>query len=170
MQVVFPSLNMITLRNKRKLAAMNRDNYEDHPWNIQAFSTNSPWIQKDYITQVSEEIESKVTKKVSQEFSPRVTFWAPCYTFLLNAQARVHSGPVLETSRNSNRENQGTNEDCSQNDHHPEVGVSLSQSSQEFSPKETFHSDHSTECSFRASYVSICVLVSWEFILGSDTM
>ena len=57
--------------------------------------------------------------------------------FLLNTQTRVNSGPVPKTSRNLSRENQGRNEDRSQNAPHPEVEVSLSQSSQELSPEET---------------------------------
>ena len=54
---------MATLRNKRKCAATNRDNHEDHPRNNQARNTNSPRVQEDYITQVSEETGGKVTKE-----------------------------------------------------------------------------------------------------------
>ena len=60
---------MAALMNKRKLAANNRDNHEDHPTINQARSTISPGIQEVYFTQVSEEIEGRVTKKLSQEFS-----------------------------------------------------------------------------------------------------
>ena len=60
---------MASLRNQKKLAAMNRENHEDHPRNIQARNTIFPWIQENYITQVSEEIEGRVTKKLTQEFS-----------------------------------------------------------------------------------------------------
>ena len=59
--------------------------------------------------------------------------------FLLNPQDQLHSGPIPETSRNSNRENQVMMEDRSQNDAHPKVGVSMSQSSQELGPEETSH-------------------------------
>ena len=61
--------------------------------------------------------------------------------FLRNPQAQVHSGTVPETSRNSNGENHETNEDRSQNDLHPKVGVSLTHSCQEFGPEETFYRD-----------------------------
>ena len=54
--------------------------------------------------------------------------------FLLNLEARVHTGLVLGTSRNLSRENHGTNEDRSHIDLHPEVGVSMSQASNELSP------------------------------------
>ena len=56
---------MAILRNKTKLAPMNEENNEDHPRNIQVRNTNSPRIQEDYIAQVSEEIEGRVTKKLS---------------------------------------------------------------------------------------------------------
>ena len=76
--------------------------------------------------------------------------------FLLNPQARVQSGPLTETTRNSKTENQETNEDRYQSDAHSEVGGSLSQSSQEFSLHETsymaagFHEQFSY-CSPRTS-------------------
>ena len=132
---------MATLRNKKNLTAISRDNHEDHPKIYQARNTNSLRIQEDYITQVSKEIESRVTKKLSQEFigteSRILGTLSRLDEFLRNPQSQVHYGPVPETSRNSNRENQATNEDRSQNDPHPEVGVSLSQSSNELSPEET---------------------------------
>ena len=48
---------------------MNWENYENHPRNIQARNTNSFRIQEDYFTQLSQDIEGRVTKKLSQEFS-----------------------------------------------------------------------------------------------------
>ena len=48
--------------------------------------------------------------------------------FLLNQEERTHSGTVPGTFRNTNQENQGTNEDDSQSDPHPEVGPSVCQS------------------------------------------
>ena len=48
--------------------------------------------------------------------------------FLLNQQIRTHSETVPGTFRNTNVENQGTNEDDSQSDPHPEVGPSVCQS------------------------------------------
>ena len=55
---------MATLRNKRKLAALNKENCEEHPRSNLAQNSNVPRSQEDYRTQVSEEIEGKVTKKV----------------------------------------------------------------------------------------------------------
>ena len=119
----FPFFKYATLSNKRKLPAINRENHEDHPRNTQAQNSNSIRIQEDYNTQVSEKIEGRVTKKLSQEFSRTesrtLRTSSQLDEFLRNPPALVHSGPVPETSRNSNRENPGTNEDRSQNDPHP---------------------------------------------------
>ena len=60
---------MATLGKKRKLAALNKENCEDHPRSCLARDSNVPRSQGDYITQVSEEIEARVTEKLSQEFS-----------------------------------------------------------------------------------------------------
>ena len=55
-------------RNKRKLAALNKENFEEHPRSNLVQNPIVPRSQEDYITQVSEEIEGRVTKKLSQEF------------------------------------------------------------------------------------------------------
>ena len=129
---------MATLREK--LAAVIKEKYEDHSRKDQARKTNSPRIQENYITQVSEEIEDILTKKLSEELSrPESCILSRLDEVFLNPQAQVHTAPFPETSRNSNRENQGTNEDRSQNDLYPEVGVSLSHSSQDVSTEETSH-------------------------------
>ena len=60
---------MATFRNKRKLAAVTRETEEEHPRNGQSRNTSVHRINEEYITQVSEEIEGRVTKKLSQEFS-----------------------------------------------------------------------------------------------------
>ena len=60
---------MATLRNKRKLAAVTRETEEEHARNGQSRNTSLPRINEEYMTQVSEEIEGGVTKKLSQEFS-----------------------------------------------------------------------------------------------------
>ena len=85
-----------------------------------------------------------MTKKLSQKFtqtevhSQKFTQTiSRLYEFLQNPQSRAHSGPVSETSRSLSREKQGTNYDGSQKDPHPEVGVSMSHSSQDLNPEET---------------------------------
>ena len=61
---------------------------------------------------MSEEIEGRVTKKLSQELSRTESRILGASLgldkFILNPQAGVHSGPVPETSGKSSRENQGT--------------------------------------------------------------
>ena len=45
---------VMATRNKRKLAALNRENCEEHPMSNLAQNSNIPRSQKDYKTQVSE--------------------------------------------------------------------------------------------------------------------
>ena len=59
---------MATLRNKRKLAAVSRETPENTR-NTQSQNTLDPEMAQAYISQVSEEIEGRVTKKHSKEFS-----------------------------------------------------------------------------------------------------
>ena len=63
------------LKNKRKLAAVTRETQEEHPRNDQSRNTSVPRINEEFITQVSEEIEGRVTKKLSQEYT---AFWVLC--------------------------------------------------------------------------------------------
>ena len=141
---------MATLRNKRKLAAVTRETQEEHPKNGQSRSTSVPRINEEYITQVSEEIEGIVTKKLSQEFSRTESRILGALSkldeFLLNPQIRTHSGTVAGTFRNTNVENQEPNEDRSQDDLHPEVGPSVCQSrhSADSDTDEAPHSDFFT--------------------------
>ena len=55
-------------RNKRKMAALNKENCEEHPRSNLAQNSNVRRSQQEYITQVSEEIEGRVEKKLSKEF------------------------------------------------------------------------------------------------------
>ena len=61
---------MATLRNKKKLAAVSRET-PDSTRNSRGQNTPDPDLTQDYISQVSEEIEGRVTKKLSKEFSRR---------------------------------------------------------------------------------------------------
>ena len=130
---------MATLRNKRKLAAVTRETQEEHPRNGQSRNTSVPRINEEYITQVSEEIEGRVTKKLSKEFSRTESRILGALSkldeFLLNPQIRTHSGTVPGTFRNTNVENQGTNADDSQSDPHPEAGIFRSQTTQNSVPE-----------------------------------
>ena len=114
-------------RKKRKLAALNKENCEEHPRSNLTQNSNIPRSQEDYITQVYEEIEGRVTKKLSQEFSRKKNRipgeLARLDDFLMNPLLQGHSGTTLETSRNVFSINRGANEDDSQNDAHPEAGL-----------------------------------------------
>ena len=130
---------MATLWNKRKLAAVTRETQEEHSRNGQSRNTSVPSINEEYITQVSEEIEGRVTKKLSQEFSRTESRILGALSkldeFLLNQQIRTHSGTVPEAFRKTNVDNQGTNEDDSQSDPHPEAGLFRSQTTQISGPE-----------------------------------
>ena len=52
----------MTTRNKKKLAALKKENCEERPRSNLAKTSNAPRSQEDYITQVSKEIEGRVTK------------------------------------------------------------------------------------------------------------
>ena len=60
---------MTTRRSKRKFAAPNKENCEENLRNNLAENTNVAKSQENYITQVSEEIEGRITKKLSKECS-----------------------------------------------------------------------------------------------------
>ena len=117
----------MTTRNKGKLAALNKENCEENPRNSMAQNSGAPRSQEDYITQVSEEIEGRVTKRLSKEFSRTenriLGALARLDNFLMNPLLPGHSGTTPEPSRNTTHNNQGTNEDGSQNDPHPEAGL-----------------------------------------------
>ena len=114
-------------RNKRKLATLNKENCEEHPRSNLVQNSNVPRSQEDYITQVSEEIEGRVTKKLSQEISRTenriLGALARLDDFLMNPLLQSHSGTTPETSRKMFSINQGTNEDDSQSNPHPEAGL-----------------------------------------------
>ena len=118
---------MATLRNKRKLAAVSRET----PESTRSGRTQNildPELTQDYISQVSEEIEGRVTKKLSKEFSRTESGILGALSkldeFLLNPQFRACSVAFPGTSRSSNLENQGTNEDRPSDDPGPEVEFS----------------------------------------------
>ena len=118
---------MATLRNKRKLAAVSRETPESTR-NGRTQNILDPELTQDYISQVSEEIEGRVTKKLSKEFSRTESRILGALSrldeFLLNPQVRTCSVVAPGTSRSNNLENQGTNEDRPSDDPGPEVEIS----------------------------------------------
>ena len=81
--------------------------------------------QEEYITQVSEEFEGRVTKRLSKEFSKTKNHilgaLARLDDFPMNPLLPGRSGITPEPSRNALNTSQGSNEDDSQNDPHPEA-------------------------------------------------
>ena len=130
----------MTTRNKRKLAALNKENCEEHPRRNLAQNSSAPRSQEDYITQVSEEIEGRVTKRLSKEFSRTenriLGALARLDDFLMNPLLPGHSGTTPEPSRNALNTSQGTNEDDSQNDPRPEAGLFHGQMTQNSGPED----------------------------------
>ena len=130
---------MATLRNKKKLAALNKENCEEHPRSNLAQNSNIPGSQEDYITQVSEKIEGRVTKRLSQEFSRTENRILGASSglddFRMSPLIQGHYGTASETSRNAYGTSQGTNEGDSQSDLHPEAGILQSQTTQNSGPE-----------------------------------
>ena len=118
---------MATLRKKWKLAAVSRETQE-YPRSSQSQYSSAPVITEEYKGQVFEEIEWKITKKLSQEFSRTdsriLGALAKLDGILLNPQVRTFSGTVPGTFQNVNVENQELSGDRSQNDPRPEVEFS----------------------------------------------
>ena len=118
---------MATLRNKKKLAAVSREPPESTR-NGQLKNTRDPKMVQQYISQVSEEIEGRVTKKLSKEFSRTESRILGALSqldeFLLNPQVRTCSVAVPGTSRNNGPENRESTGDRFLNDSSPETMLS----------------------------------------------
>ena len=99
---------MATFRNKRKLAAVSRETTENTR-NKQSQNTLDPEMAEEFISQVSGDIEWRVTRKLSKEFSRTESRILGALSkldeFFLNPQVRTSSVAVPGTSRNSNSEN-----------------------------------------------------------------
>ena len=129
---------MATLRNKRKLAAVSRETPESSR-SSRAQNVLDPELTQDCISQVSEEIKGRVTRKLSKEFSKTESrilgaLWK-LDEFLLNPQVRTCSVAVPGTSRKTNWENRETIGDRSTDDPYPEVGYFSHHSGQLNSPE-----------------------------------
>ena len=139
---------MATLRNKRKLAAVSRETLESSR-SSRGQNVLDPELTQDYISQVSEEIEGRVTKKLSKEFSKTESRILGALSkpdeFLLNPQVRTCSVAVQGTSRNDNSENRETHGDRSSDNPYPEVGYFPHHSCQLHSPETETNSDMVTE-------------------------
>ena len=100
---------MANMRNKRKLAALNKENCEEPSGRKLTQNSNVPRSQEDYITQASEEIESRVTKKLSKEFSRTENRTLGALSrldhFLMDLLVHGHSRTTPETSPNAYDQN-----------------------------------------------------------------
>ena len=135
---------MATLRNKRKLAAVSRETSEGSR-SSRAQKVLDPESAQDYISQVSEEIERRVTKKLSKEFSKTESRILGALSkldeLLLNPQVRTCSVAVPGTSRNNISENRETIRARSSDDPYPGV-VCFSHHSGQLNSPETETNPH----------------------------
>ena len=149
---------MATLRNKRKLAAVSRETPEGSRGS-RGRNVLDPELTQDYISQVSEEIEGRVTKKLSKEFNKTESRILGAISkldeFLLNPQVRTCS-VVQGASRNANSENREFHGDRSSNDPYPEGGYFPHHSGQLNSPETELDShvvtDHCPHTNFCPSW------------------
>ena len=126
---------MATLRNKKKLAAVSRETPEITS-NSQSQNTLDTEMAEEYIFQVFEEIEERVTKKLFFRYLQKLQQFSRMESrvlgalsrldeFLLNPQVRTCSVAVPRTSRNGGDSgNREPNGDRSSNDPCPEAMVS----------------------------------------------
>ena len=139
---------MATLRNRRKLAAVSRETPEGSR-SSRGQTVLDPELTQGYISQVSEEIEGRVTKKLSKEFSktesPILAALSKLDEFLLNPQVWTCSVAVQGTSGNANSENRETHGDRSSNDPYLELGYFPHHSGQVNSPDAETNSHMVTE-------------------------
>ena len=135
---------MATLRNKKKLAAVSGETPEGSR-SSRAQNVLDPESAQDYISQVSQEIEGRVTKKLSKEFSKTESRILGALSKLdeisLNPQVRTCSVAVPGTSRNNTSENRETTGDRSSDDPYPEV-VYFSHHSGQLNSPETETNPH----------------------------
>ena len=129
---------MATFRNKRKLAAVSSEAPEGSR-SSRGQTVLDPELTQDYNSQVSEEYEGRVTKKLSKEFgkteSRILGALSKIDAFFLNPQVRTCSVAIQGTSGNANSENRETHGDRSLNDPYPEVGYFPHHSGQLNSPE-----------------------------------
>ena len=122
---------MAILKNERKLTAVSIE-LTKNTRNSKSRNTIGPEVVQDYNSQDSEEIEGRVTKKLSKEYSWTESRFLGALSkldhFLLNPQVRTCSLAVPGTFRNSDSGNRESNGDRSPEDPSPEARISSQQS------------------------------------------
>ena len=135
---------MASLRNKRNLAAVSRETPEN-TGNSQSQIPLDPSMAQEYMSQVSEEIEGRVTKNLSKELSRRESRIFQVLSkhdeFLLNPQVRTCSVAVTGTSGNNDSENREPTGDRSLGDPCPDAVFSAYHSSN-LNDSEQEETDH----------------------------
>ena len=135
---------MATLGNKRKLAAVSKETPEGSRGSG-AENVLDRESTQDYISQISEEMEGRVIKKLSKKFSKTesriLSALSKLDELLLNPQVRTCSVAVPGSSRNNNSENRETTGDRSSDDPYPEVGY-FSHHSGQLNSRETENNAH----------------------------
>ena len=118
---------MGTLNNKGKIAGVSRETPEKSR-NSQSQNTLDPEMAQEYMSQVSEEIEGRVTKKLSKEFnraeSRTLGALSKLGEFLLSPQNWTYSVAVPGTTRKCDSGKREPNGDLSPNDPCPEARIS----------------------------------------------
>ena len=137
---------MATLRNQMKLAAVSRETPEGSR-RSRAQNVLDPELTQYYISQVSEEIEGRVTKKLSKELSETESrilgSLSKLDELLLNPQVRTCSVAVPRTSTNNISENRETMRERSSDDPCPDVRYSSRHCGRMNSPEtETYPHTH----------------------------
>ena len=121
------------------MAALNNENCEEDPRSNVAQNSSVPRSEEDYITQVSEKTEERVTKKFSREFRQTENRILGALSrlddFLMNLLTQGYSETNPATSRNALGTNQGSNEDDSQSNPHPEASIIHSQTTRNARPE-----------------------------------
>ena len=143
---------METLRNKRKLAAASTETPEKTR-NSQSQKIRDSGMAQEYISQISEDIEGRVTKWFSIEFSRTESRFLGVLSkldeLLLNPQVRICSVAVPGTSRNNDSENWEPTGDRSLGDPCPEAMFSTYHSNNlNDSEHEETHHRQSGNCNF----------------------
>ena len=108
------------------MAALNKEECEEHPRSSLAQNSKTPRSQENYLTQVSEEIERRVTKMLSEECLGKNSIFGGLSRpdgFLMNPLSQGYSGTTPQTSRNAYRTSQEMNEHDSQGDPHPSSSI-----------------------------------------------
>ena len=120
--------------------ALNKEKCEEHLRSNVAQNSNVPRSQEDYTTQVSEEIEGRVTEKFSQQFRRTenriLDALARLDDFLMNRLIQGHFVNAPEMPRNAISTGLATNEDDSQSNPHPEAGIFNNQLTQNSGPED----------------------------------